>query len=248
MRWSSGKHNLARLKLWLFAAALCGAWLVHDQPRHGPQAQAQGAADVDLALVLAIDCSFSVDTTEFRLQMEGLGRALRQKDVHEAIAKGPLGRIGISVFQWSDDRSQLIIIPWTVIDGAGTAAAVADQLETMPRKLAEGGTSISSAMRFGAAMIETSPFRAERRVIDISSDGRNNIGISTDRVRNEIVRRGITINGLVIINEWPTLDKYFEQQVVGGPGNFVIVANDYAAYAEAIYRKLLREITGPGVS
>ncbi|HKQ95876.1 MAG TPA: DUF1194 domain-containing protein [Aestuariivirgaceae bacterium] len=247
MRSSSGKKGRTRLRIGLFAAALCGAWLLQDEPRHGPQAQAQGT-EVDLALVLAIDCSFSVDTTEFRLQMQGLGRALREKEVHEAIAKGPLGRIGVAVFQWSDDRSQLIIIPWTVIDGEGSAAAVADQLETMPRKLAEGGTSISSAMRFGAALIETSPFRAERRVIDISSDGRNNIGISTDRVRNEIVRRGITINGLVIINEWPTLDKYFEQQVVGGPGNFVIVANDYAAYAEAIYRKLLREITGPGVS
>jgi hypothetical protein len=247
MRSSSGKKGRARLRIGLFAAALCGAWLLQDEPRHGQQAQAQGT-EVDLALVLAIDCSFSVDTTEFRLQMQGLGRALREKEVHEAITKGPLGRIGVSVFQWSDDRSQLIIIPWTVIDGEGSAAAVADQLETMPRKLAEGGTSISSAMRFGAALIETSPFRAERRVIDISSDGRNNIGISTDRVRNEIVRRGITINGLVIINEWPTLDKYFEQQVVGGPGNFVIVANDYAAYAEAIYRKLLREITGPGVS
>jgi hypothetical protein len=103
-------------------------------------------------------------------------------------------------------------------------------------------------MRFGAAMLEAAPMVAERRVIDISSDGRNNIGISPDRVRNQIVRRGITINGLVIINEWPTLDSYFEQQVVGGPAHFVIIANDYPAYAEAIYRKLLREITGPGIS
>jgi hypothetical protein len=118
----------------------------------------------------------------------------------------------------------------------------------MPRKLAEGGTSISSAMRFAAAMLQAAPMRSERYVMDISSDGRNNIGISPDRVRNVIVKRGITINGLVIINEWPTLDKYFEQQVVGGPAHFVIVANDYPAYAEAIYRKLLREITGPGVS
>jgi hypothetical protein len=103
-------------------------------------------------------------------------------------------------------------------------------------------------MRFGGAMLQAAPFRSERHVIDISSDGRNNIGISPDRVRNELVRRGMTINGLVIINEWPTLDKYFEQQVVGGPAHFVMVANDYPAYAEAIYRKLLREITGPGIS
>jgi hypothetical protein len=215
--------------------------------RAGMPARAQ-SFDVDLALVLAIDCSFSVDTSEFRLQMQGLGQALRRKEIHDAIAQGATGRIAISVFQWSDDRSQLIVVPWTVVDSGGTANSLADQLETMPRRLAEGGTSISSAMRFAAAMLEAAPMRSERQVMDISSDGRNNIGVSTDRVRSEIVKRGITINGLVIINEWPTLDKYFEQQVVGGPAHFVIVANDYPAYAEAIYRKLLREITGPGVS
>jgi hypothetical protein len=215
--------------------------------RYGTPARAQ-TADVDLALVLAIDCSFSVDTTEFRLQMQGLGQALRRKEIHDAIAQGTTGRIAVSVFQWSDDRSQLIVVPWTIVDGSASANALADKLETMPRKLAEGGTSISSAMRFAAAMLEAAPMRSERLVMDISSDGRNNIGISPDRVRNDIVNRGITINGLVIINEWPTLDRYFEQQVVGGPAHFVIVANDYPAYAEAIYRKLLREITGPGVS
>jgi hypothetical protein len=180
--------------------------------------------------------------------MQGLGQALRRKEIHDAIAQGTTGRIAVSVFQWSDDRSQLIVVPWTIIDGSASASSLADKLETMPRKLAEGGTSISSAMRFAAAMLEAAPMRSERLVMDISSDGRNNIGISTDRVRNDIVNRGITINGLVIINEWPTLDVYFEQQVVGGPAHFVIVANDYPAYAEAIYRKLLREITGPGVS
>jgi hypothetical protein len=228
------------------AGVLLGVFAVAYLTR-GLPARAQ-SVDVDLALVLAIDCSFSVDTSEFRLQMQGLGQALRRKEIHNAIAQGAMGRIAISVFQWSDDRSQLIVVPWTIIDGPAAALALAAQLETMPRKLAEGGTSISSAMRFAAAMLQAAPMRAERYVMDISSDGRNNIGVSTDRVRNEIVRRGITINGLVIINEWPTLDKYFEQQVVGGPAHFVIVANDYPAYAEAIYRKLLREITGPGVS
>ena len=226
----------------LLLLALPALYLRYDV---GVRAQ---ATDVDLALVLAIDCSFSVDTTEFRLQMQGLGQAFRRAEIHQAIAQGKTGRIAISVFQWSDDRSQLIVVPWTVISGSDSAIALADQLENMPRKLAEGGTSISSSMRFGAAMLEATPMRAERRVIDISSDGRNNIGISPDRVRNQIIRRGITINGLVIINEWPTLDTYFEQQVVGGPAHFVIVANDYPAYAEAIYRKLLREITGPGIS
>ena len=212
------------------------------------QSKSGSGFEVDLALVLAVDCSFSVDATEFRLQMQGLGRAFRRPEIHQAIAGGAFGKVVVSVFQWSDDRSQLIVVPWTIIDGPQSALALADILETMPRRLAEGGTSISSAMRFAAAMLEAAPFTTSRRVMDISSDGRNNIGIATDRVRNEIARRNITINGLVIINEWPTLDKYFEQQVVGGPGHFVMIANDYISYAEAIFRKLLREITGPGIS
>jgi hypothetical protein len=239
--------SMRRLSCGVLLAFLLLSLVAAFYLKYGTTARAQ-TSDVDLALVLAIDCSFSVDTTEFRLQMQGLGQALRRKEIHDAIAQGPTGRIAVSVFQWSDDRSQLIVVPWTIVDGPGAALSLADHLETMPRKLAEGGTSISSAMRFAAAMLQAAPMRSERYVMDISSDGRNNIGISTDRVRNEIVKRGITINGLVIINEWPTLDQYFEQQVVGGPAHFVIVANDYPAYAEAIYRKLLREITGPGIS
>lgn len=237
--------SLARRLIAVLGAAVLVSLLTFPA-KYGP-ARAQ-AAEVDLALVLAIDCSFSVDTSEFRLQMQGLGQAFRRTEIHQAIAQGKTGRIAISVFQWSDDRSQLIVVPWTIVDGANAALALADQLETMPRKLAEGGTSISSAMRFAAAMLDAAPMVTERRVMDISSDGRNNIGVSPDRVRNQIVSRGMTINGLVIINEWPTLDKYFEQQVVGGPAHFVMVANDYPAYGEAIYRKLLREITGPGIS
>jgi hypothetical protein len=117
----------------------------------------------------------------------------------------------------------------------------------MPRRLAEGGTSISTALQFSAALFQTAP-SAERRVIDMSSDGRNNVGIAVPLVRDRLVAQGITINALTILNEWPTLDKYFENNVVGGQAHFVIPANDYEAYAEAIYRKLLREITGPGIS
>lgn len=247
MRGARGSHIKGGRALPWAVVLLAGALLLAAL-RLAPVASAQTSLDVDLALVLAVDCSFSVDATEFRLQMQGLGQAFRRPEIHDAIASGAVGKVVVSVFQWSDDRSQLIVVPWTILEGAQSALALADILETMPRRLAEGGTSISSAMRFAAAMLQAAPFTTPRQVMDISSDGRNNIGIATDRVRNEIARRNITINGLVIINEWPTLDKYFEQQVVGGPAHFVMIANDYTAYAEAIYRKLLREITGPGIS
>jgi hypothetical protein len=202
---------------------------------------------VDLALVLAIDCSFSVDSNEFRLQMEGLGRAFMHREIHEAISKGATGRIAVIALQWSDENNQMVVVPWTVISNPDQAEALGQILARMPRRLAEGGTSISTALQFSAMQFDQAP-SAERRVIDVSSDGRNNIGPPVNMVRDRIVARGITINALVILNEWPTLDQYFERNVVGGQANFVIAANDYVSYAEAIYRKLLREIVGPGIS
>jgi hypothetical protein len=212
-----------------------------------PQSQGETKTyDVDLALVLAIDCSFSVDANEFRLQMEGLGRAFQQPEVKAAIKKGPTGRIAVIAMQWSDEGNQMVVVPWTILSGDADAEELAQILIRMPRRLAEGGTSISPALTFAASLFATAP-EAERRVVDVSSDGRNNIGPPVNGVRDRLVARGITINALTILNEWPTLDKYFEMNVVGGQGHFVIPSNDYAAYAEAIYRKLLREIIGPGI-
>ncbi len=204
-------------------------------------------ADVDLALVLAIDCSFSVDANEFRLQMEGLGRAFMRDEVKAAIRRGDRQRIAVTAMQWSDETNQMVVLPWTIVAGDADADEVGAVLARMPRRLAEGGTSISTALTYGAALFSAAP-ATRRRVIDVSSDGRNNIGPPVNAARDRIVARGITINALVILNEWPTLDVYFENQVVGGQAHFVIPADDYSAYAEAIYRKLLREITGPGIS
>jgi hypothetical protein len=150
--------------------------------------------------------------------------------------------------QWSDAENQTLSTPWTVIDSDSTANAFADRMFKIERQLSEGGTAIGAALTFGAAALEAAPFTANRRVIDVSSDGRNNRGDIVELARDEVIERGITINGLAILNEWPTLDKYFENSVVGGPYHFVIKANDYEAYKEAIYRKLVKEITGPGLS
>jgi hypothetical protein len=206
-----------------------------------PQLRSQ-ESEVDLALVLAIDCSFSVDANEFRLQMEGLGQALMHADVKEAIKRGHRGKIAISAMQWSDEGNQMVVLPWTIIAGDADADETGLILSRMPRRLAEGGTSISAALLFAEGMLN------ERRVIDVSSDGRNNIGPPVPLARDRVVSRGITINGLTILNEWPTLNIYFERNVAGGQEHFVVPANDYDAYGEAILRKLLREITGPGVS
>ena len=226
------------------AVALAVSFLALTTP--SPRIQAEDY-EVDLALVLAVDCSFSVDFTEFALQMEGLGEAFRQPEVKRAIALGNLQRIAVSVVQWSDESNQMVVLPWTIISSEEDADLVGETLARMPRKLAEGGTSISSALLYSSVLLTKAP-RSPRHVIDMSSDGRNNVGVPVQAVRDRIVAQGITINGLTILNEWPTLDVYFQNQVAGGEGHFVIPANDYAAYGQAILRKLLKEITGPGIS
>jgi hypothetical protein len=235
-------HHTARWKQSVVAGL--SLWLALMVPDSRTRAEGD---EVDLALVLAVDCSFSVDAEEFALQMKGLGEAFNRADVKAAIRQGNLQSIAVSVIEWSDASSQTTVLPWTIIASNAKADELANTLKTTKRNLAEGGTSISSALLYSAALFSSSP-KAARRVIDVSSDGRNNVGVPVAGVRDFLVGQGITINALAILNEWPTLNVYFQSQVAGGDGHFVIPANDYAAYSEAIYRKLLREITGPGVS
>jgi hypothetical protein len=179
--------------------------------------------------------------------MEGLGRAFMSDDVTSAIAQGKHKRISVAVVQWSDDLNQMTVLPWTVIASGPDAAALGARLVAMPRQLAQGGTSISAALSFSQGLFGSAP-PAARQVIDVSADGRNNSGAPVPVVRDALVAQGITINGLTILNEWPTLDTYFEANVAGGQDSFVIPAQDYEDYGEAMLRKLLREITGPGIS
>ncbi len=212
-------------------------------------AQGESVSSVDLALVLAVDCSYSVDDREFRLQMDGMAAAFRTPEVQRAIAEGPHGRIAVSVALWSSVKYQSVIVPWSIVAGPREAEALARILETAPRSIPVAGTSVSEAMRFSAKLLQSVPVNATRKVIDISSDGRNNSGMAPPLIRDQLTAKDITINALVIPSqEWTVLDKWFERNVVGGPFHFVIVSDTYDDYAEAIYRKLLREITGPGIS
>jgi hypothetical protein len=223
-----------------FAAALASLSLF-------PRVAVPQTSDVDLALVLAVDCSFSVDAVEFRLQMEGLGLALQDAEVFKAIQSGPKQRIAILVLQWSDTDNQRIVLPWTVLNTEANVKAAGMELQTMPRRLAEGGTSITQALAFAFTQFESAP-PATRKTIDLSTDGRNNIGPSLPPVRNLIVSSGITINALVIVNEFPELDVYAERHIAAGNGHFVMKAMSYDDYYRAILQKLVREINGPGTT
>jgi uncharacterized protein DUF1194 len=179
--------------------------------------------------------------------MQGLGNAFHQADIKKAIHNGPLRQIAVAAIQWSDADYQMVIVPWRIIASDADADSLGTLLSSMPRKVPPGGTSISKALDYSARLLAEAP-RANRRMIDVSSDGRNNVGPPVSSIRDELVAKGITINAVVITNEWPTLDVYFDKTVVGGEGHFVIAAHDYGAYADAIYQKLLREIVGPGIS
>ena len=214
----------------------------------GGAAAAQTLRQVDLELVLAIDCSYSVDAREFELQKIGLAQAFRNPGVLAAIQAGKHKTIAVSVVEWSKPGVQEVVVPWTLVrDGAG-AEALAARIEAVPRLTAEGATSISSMIRFGIAYLAANPISGARRVIDISADGRNNAGRKIAAAGALARAYGVTVNGLAILNEIPTLHFYFEQQVISGPDAFVMEANDYEDYAVAILRKLIREIGDPAVS
>lgn len=225
---------------WALIAALA-AGLATDGP-------ALAEPSVDLALVLALDSSASVDADEFALQRGGLAAAFRDREVAEAIAAGPLRRIAVTVMEWAGAVQQVVTVEWTVIDGAGGALAMADRIDALDRAIPTGATSIAGALNYGNALLRTAPFDATRRVIDLSGDGRNNQGQDVEDVRRLVLAYGVTINGLAILNEHPTLNYYFLERVIGGPGAFVEIASDYSAYVGAIRRKLIREIRSLTVS
>ena len=206
-----------------------------------------GNASVDLALVLALDCSGSVDEEEFALQMQGLALAFRRQETIDAIGRGDLQQIAVSVMHWSGSDGQVTVLPWTIIANSTDAQHFANRVATTPRSVAPTTTALSSALLYAEALLEQAP-RATRRVVDIAADGPGNIGPPLNAVRGKLLAQGITINGLAIENEWRRLGIYMQNEVAGGPDHFVVTAKSYEAFADAIFRKLLKEITGPGVS
>ena len=205
----------------------------------------QTGEDVDLTLVLAVDCSWSVDAGEFTLQMQGIADAVSSPEVLTAIQAGPNGRIAISVLQWSALNTQQVVVPWMVVGDEASALQLARSIALAPRLVNEGATSITSAIDAGLILQMSSPYRTSRRIIDVSGDGTNNNGGLPDAARDRAVSRGIVVNGLAIMNEVFYLDTYFENHVAGGTGSFVMKAADYTDFSIAIHRKLLREITLP---
>jgi hypothetical protein len=197
---------------------------------------------VDLQLVLAVDASGSVSEERFELQKDGYVAAFRHPRVLQAIQSGPARAIAVTMVQWTGPALQIQVVPWTRVADDASAEALAKAIDTAPRRLFGGGTSISGAIDHAVSLFPQGPYQSARRVVDISGDGSNNRGRSVTRARDEAVSAGININGLPILTLEPYLDRYYEQNVIGGPGAFVIATKNYETFAQAILQKLIVEI------
>jgi hypothetical protein len=216
-------------------------------------APAVAAEPVDLLLVLAADVSRSVDDAKFRLQRSGYAAALENPRVQEAIHSGAHRRIGVSFLEWSGVVSQKVVVDWTAIGDEKSAREFGDRLVEAPRSFADR-TSISAGIDFAMTQLARAPFESQRRTIDVSGDGTNNSGRDVTIARDEAVAQGVTINGLVILSNSPTpwnpehtnppggLAHYYRTNVAGGPGAFVMVAENFESFGTALVNKLVAEI------
>lgn len=224
------------------AAGLALLWTFLVLPQ-----QARAQTEVDLALVIAVDISFSMDTDEQALQREGFAQAFRSPQVHEAIRAGMLGRIAVTYMEWAGSPDQKVIVPWTVLDNPEGLMAFADKIASTPLRRAQR-TSISSAIDYSVKLLEGSGLMATRQVIDVSGDGPNNQGRNVVEARDAALAKDITINGLPIMLrkpgylDIPELDVYYKDCVIGGQGAFTVPVRDRDQFIAAIKTKILLEI------
>ncbi len=234
--WVPMRPKLTALSIFLAVAAAAPAARAEDTP-------------VDLELVLAIDTSQSVDIGEGILQRNGYIRALKDPQVIQAITSAPYGRIAVTYIEWGGAFQQRTVVDWTIIDSAESAAVFADRLANTPVGHGQG-TSISGMLQSAMGMFDGNGATAERRVIDISGDGPNSSGGNVAEARDAAVAAGFVINGVAINNDdgsaftLPDLDVYYRECVIGGLASFVIAADGFASFAEAIRRKLILEVAG----
>ena len=211
-----------------------------------PPAAAAKQQEVDLELILGVDVSGSIDDDEFILQRLGYAKAFRNPRVASAIRNGRLRKISVSYVEWTGPFLQVPIIDWTVLHDKASIEAFATRLEIGPRELYTGGTAVGNAILYGAQSIESNNFAGKRRVIDISGDGPTNRGFPAALARDQAVAQGYTINGLPVLGNYPGLDIFFLDNVIGGPGAFSIPARTFKDFNSAILSKLIREIAAVG--
>jgi hypothetical protein len=212
---------------------------------------AAAQTEVDLELVLLADATGSIDDAEISFQRQGYAEAITDPSVIAAIQSTAHGRIAVTYVEWAHAASQDVVVGWTIIDGPESAAAFSAALLPPPRR-AFGSNAIGAALLFGKAQIEGNDIEGFRRVIDLSADSAaNTSGPPIEAARDEVVAAGITINGLAVLCRHCSgrpinydLEAAFADRIIGGPGSFVVTADDPSTFADAVRRKLILEIAG----
>jgi hypothetical protein len=214
---------------------------------------ARAAEAVDLLLVLAADVSRSIDTAKFQLQRDGYAAAITDRRVLNVIRSGPNHQIAVCFVEWSGVGAQKLVIDWTIVRDDASAREFSAQIAEAPRSFSDR-TSISGGIEFAMVQFARAPYDARRRTIDVSGDGTNNSGREVSAARDDALADGVTINGLVILSDRPLawnadhtnppggLEKYYRDNVVGGPGAFVMAAENFESFGQAIINKMIAEI------
>jgi uncharacterized protein DUF1194 len=234
-----GHGRLARL----LAVCSCALGVAGGVP--GAAAAGAGPGGVDLALVLALDVSGTVSQGRFDLQRKGYAEAFASPELVDAIRSVEGRAVAVTLVEWSGARQQEQVLAWTLIVDEASSKAFARRISEMPRSF-YGRTSISEAIDFGSGLLANAPFPSARKIIDVSGDGPSNDGDAVAVARDKAVGMGLTINGLPIVADEVGLDEYYARHVIGGPDSFVIPVSRYEEFADAILRKLVREIAGIG--
>jgi hypothetical protein len=224
------------------AAAVVSPAFGDSRSAHVDPSRPFGAPSADLALVLAVDCSRSIDGREYRLQAEGYAAAFRHARVRRAILGGPTRRIAVTMTQWGGQFAQTQALGWTLLDAETAIDAFAARLKAQPRLVDDDATAIGAAIDHAVRVLEKCPFAASRRTIDVSGDGRNNQGRFPRFARDDAVAAGVGINGLPILTDEVNLASVYRSEVIGGQGAFVVSARGFSNFADAVLHKLAAEI------
>jgi len=219
--------------------------------------QASGAESCRLALVFALDVSGSVSDAEYYQQLEGLSAALDSPQVRDLILAGAGAPVHIAVFEWSSRNHQFLVQPWTALDSARAIDRAVARIRSYRKQRAGLKTALSTALLFAAELLRERRFCWQLK-IDVSGDGKNNIGPPLDQIYALNAFSRVTINALVVgdpassratpsgTGQSPeALRLYYEQEVILGNDAFAIVAEGYEDYGRAMKRKLVRELAPP---
>ena len=204
---------------------------------------AMAQTPVSIELVLLVDTSLSVNNEEYDLQMSGIAQAFRSEDIINLI--GLYDGVAVTLIQWGGWTSEKHTVPWQLLKSRRSILEFARQVEQTRRENVGYFTAIGTAIGAAIKTIVENEYAGKLRKIDVSGDGVNNAGPRPQSTKAIAEQLGITVNGLAVRTDLSILDQYYRENVISGPGAFVITAERYSDFARAMHKKLKKELEVP---